>query len=126
MATKSDYRNSTPEKPVWKIQLTQMAWTAAGHAAQTETIAINGVITRIKWVISDGGVADPDVVFTVTDLNSNTLFTTTENDNQTVLDYAGGDFATNQLAVFDGIIISADPTGAPTTSLTVDIEILGI
>jgi len=126
MATTSDFRGNTLKKPVWSVKLTQMAWTSAGHAAQTETISINGVITRIKWVISDGGIANPTVVFIVKDLDGNQLFTTTENDNQTVLDYAGGDFATNQLAIFDGIIISADPSAAPTTSLTVDIEIVGI
>lgn len=123
--TLSDYRSNTREKPVWCAKLDQMSWTT-GHAAQTETVVVNGVVTRIKFVIGDGGVADPDVVFTVTDLDGNTLFTTTENDNQTVIDYAGGDFATNQLTSFDGFIVSADPDGAPTTSLTVDIEIHGI
>ena len=124
MATISDFRNN--KRPVWKIALDQMAWTTANHTAQTETISINGTVTRIKWVISDGGIADPDVVFTITDLDGNTLFTTTENDNQTVIDYAGGDFAAFQLAFCDGVIISADPSATPTATLTVDIEIVGV
>jgi hypothetical protein len=123
--TITDHRGSGEKRPVWKAVLDQASWTT-GHAASTETVNINGIVTRIKWVISDGGIADPNVVFTVTDLDGNTLFTTTEDDNKTVIDYAGGDFATNQLTSFDGFIVSSDPDGAPTTSLTVDIEIHGI
>lgn len=125
MATTTDLRSNTREKPIWKVSLDQMSWDDTGHALQSETIGINGIITEIIWTIGDGGVADPDVDLAVTDVDGNDLFTTTENDNQTVVDYAGGDFAMYQLCG-QGFIVSADPSKAPTTSLTVDVDIYGI
>jgi hypothetical protein len=126
MATIFDHRSNSKEKPVWEVAIDQMSWTAAGgHAALTETIGLNGQITQIVFVIGDGGVADPNVVFEIQDADGNIMFTTTENDNQTVIDVAGGDFADNQLTM-NNFIVSADPDAAPTVSMTVDVTLRGI
>jgi len=122
--TITDRRNLSREEPVWEVILDQMSWTTT-HEEQTESVAITGIITQIIWTIGDGGVADPDVVFEIQDASGNVIFTTTENDDQAVIDYAGGDFGYNQLSMRN-FIVSANPDGAPTTSLTVDIVIRGI
>jgi hypothetical protein len=125
--TLTDRRSDTTNRhPVWEAVLDQMTWAnGEGHASSSETIGLNGVITNIVMTMSSA-TNDPDVVLTVTDSQSNTLFTTTENDGQTVVDYASGDFGTNQLTS-NGFTITADPTAdSGATSLTVDIVVRGI
>lgn len=122
----TDKRQERKDKPIWKAVLDQMSWSSGGgHALQSESLDVVGIITHIIMTISDGGVADPDVLLNVKDSQGNVLFTTTENDNQTVVDYAGGDFALHQLTS-QGFTIEADPTAEPSSSLTVDITVLGL
>ena len=127
MATKTDRRSSTKEKPVWEIKLDQMTFTNADWAIQSETVPINGVVTHIRFVSGDSGAADRDMVWVVYDTDDNQLFTTTENDNATVLDYAGGDFALYQITTQHGLIITAVPDAAPSVgeNFTADVTIRG-
>jgi hypothetical protein len=66
---------------ITRATITKTWATGAGHDAQTGTIPkITGTLVRIDMRISEV-TGDPNVVLLVTDSNSNTVFTSTKDDN---------------------------------------------
>ena len=127
MATTYDRRSNSKNTPIWEHACTQMSWAnGAGHAAQTETVSINGGVKNITAVIS-AAPSDPDVTIIIKDLAGNQLYSTGAlNDGQTVVKSAATDFYEWQVCG-KGFIVSADPDAdAGLSGLTVDITIRGV
>lgn len=127
MATIFDRRSQSKETPVWEVVCDTMTWAnGEGHAQQSETIGINGIIKQIVVTYS-AATDDPDAVLTITDLDDNVYLTKTDDDGQTkVYDADGTDFTDNQLA-FNGFKVKVDPSAdSGATSLTADITIRGL
>lgn len=123
--TLNDYRQNRSDKTVWEAVLDQITWNNPDHDLRSEDIDVVGTITQIVWSLGSGGAAAPNVVLNVKDSEGNLLFTTTEAHNQTVIDYAGGDFALGQLSG-QGFTIEADPAVAPTVIMVANIVVRGI
>ena len=111
----------TTQGRIVRKSITAMTWaTGAGHAAQTETMKINGTITRI--ILKASSVTDdPDVTLTLTEGElSATIFDSGAKDDgatyvfDTALDVAG----TTTISVDP----SADAGGAAQT-LTVNVTV---
>lgn len=122
-------RRTRGNAPVWEHSITQMTWaTGAGHAAQTETVPINGIIKEIVFDVSEV-TGDPDVVFSIQDADGNEFYTVTTNDGTTTKNYVTTHFAEGQLSFAKGFIVSADPSadaGGAAQTLTVDVILRGI
>jgi len=125
--TLADYRGSGAKRPIWMATIDQMSWIDDNTDTISSTVPINGIIKRIKATYSAGD-GDPDLTLLITDLDGNTISTTgAKDDNQTVIwDADGTDFSENQLAFFDGFIVSVTSEDPGASGVTADVEIIGI
>lgn len=119
------------KRPVARIQFTRMSWaTGAGHAAQTATVYVNGIIERVDIIISS--VTDnPTVNISWADLNSvvllpamNTLADGTKHIKYGLSNKATQDADFNPVPHCGNITVTADPSadaGGSAQTLTVDV-----
>jgi hypothetical protein len=117
---------------ITRATITKTWATGAGHAAQTGTIPkITGTLVRIDMRISEV-TGDPDVVLLVTDSNSNTLFTSTKDDNTKTVYLARSHKGTqdadfNPIPMVDETVtVSMDPSadaGGSGQTLTVVVDV---
>jgi hypothetical protein len=123
-----DKRSNSKRTPVWEHSITQMSWAnLAGHAIQTETVPINGIIKQLVIVIS-AATSNPTVTILITDPDGNTIYTTGAlADGTTYVKTVTTDFAEGQLSFAKGFIVSVDPSAdAGASGLTVDVDIRGL
>ena len=117
------------EFPVWRKSVTPMTWaTGAGHAAKTQTIAVNGIIKRIVMTISSVTGA-PNVTATITDDLGNVIFSTGAKAHNTSNIFDEGELGSDAFCVCGDIIITVDPdadAGGAGQLLTVQFDMYGI
>ncbi len=113
---------SFPDAPVWKRIVTQTWATGDGHAEQTETVAINGILQKVIMKASSV-TGNPTVTLTIDDNGDNEIFTSG----------AKADGATYTFSVYEpisGIMkIAVDPSADPggsSQTLTVVITLRGV
>ncbi len=113
---------SFSDAPVWERIVTQTWATGDGHAEQSETVAINGILQKIILKASSV-TGDPDVTLTIDDGGDNEIFNSGAKD----------DGATYTFSVYEpisGIMkIAVDPSADPggsSQTLTVVITLRGV
>lgn len=125
--TVRDYRGSGSKRPVWEVTCAQMIWADNNTDTIKSTVGINGVIKRITANYSTGD-ADPDLTLVITDADGNSVFAPGAKDDGQVhiFDADGSDFGENQLAFFDGFVVSVVSGDPGNSGVTADITIVGI
>ncbi len=113
---------SFQDAPVWERIVTQTWATGDGHAEQSETVVINGILEKVIMKASSV-TGDPDVTLTIDDGGDNEIFNSGAKD----------DGATYTFSVYEpisGIMkIAADPSadaGGSSQTLTVVITLRGV
>ncbi len=113
---------SFPDAPVWERIVTQTWATGDGHAEQSQTVAINGILEKVILKASSV-TGDPDVTLTIDDSGDNEIFNSGAKD----------DGATYTFSVYEpisGIMkIAVDPSADPggsSQTLTVTTTLRGI
>ncbi len=113
---------SFSDAPVWERIVTQTWATGDGHAEQSETVAINGILEKVILKASSV-TGDPDVTLTIDDGGDNEIFNSEAKD----------DGATYTFSVYEpisGIMkIAVDPSADPggsSQTLTVVITLRGV
>ena len=113
---------SFSDAPVWERIVTQTWATGDGHAEQSETVAINGILEKVILKASSV-TGDPDVTLTIDDGGDNEIFNSGAKD----------DGATYTFSVYEpigGIMkIAVDPSADPggsSQTLTVVITLRGV
>ena len=119
------------KKPIARIHFTQMSWaTGDGHAAQTATAYVNGIIERIDIIISSV-TGNPTVNVSWADLNSVVLLPAMSSlaDGTKHIKYGLSNKGTqdadfNPVPHCGNITVTADPSADPGgtgQTLTVDV-----
>ena len=113
---------SFQDAPAWERIVTQTWATGDGHAEQSETVAINGILEKVILKASSV-TGDPDVTLTIDDGGDNEIFNSEAKD----------DGATYTFSVYEpisGIMkIAVDPSadaGGSSQTLTVVITLRGV
>jgi hypothetical protein len=129
MGASSDFR--AERQPVARIECTRLSWaTDAGHAAQTTTTSLNGVVYRIDIIISEV-TGNPTVNVSFANQNSvvclpafNTLADGTKHFKNALVNSITSSADFDPVAVADTITVTVDPSadaGGSAQTLTVDV-----
>ncbi len=110
------------DAPVWKRIVTQTWATGDGHAKQTQTVAINGILQKVIMKASSV-TGDPNVTLTIDDGGDNEIFNSGAKDD-------GDTYTFSVYEPISGIMkIAVDPSADPggsSQTLTVVITLRGV
>jgi hypothetical protein len=127
----SDEGRMDPRQPVARIECARVSWaTGAGHAAQTTTARINGIVYRIDIILS-AVTANPTVNVSYADQNAvvclpamNTLADGTAHFKNALVNSISTSADFNPVAINGTITVTIDPSadaGGSAQTLTADV-----